>query len=246
MLIIQTAHQSSAKSAYLSRRERQVLLLRHFYRYRLKISEKSGAARRAAARAQPSEHFSLVAHAYLPQLYSRLEYSCQVFNQLTEVNSALCREMKYYLAGVERILHVNELHFQIVLFYLLSAYIKRLLFQTPVFFYNRVIMLVRFLFDSAQRFGELAVIHCFSAYDYSAEFNSPHCFDNYSVAYREFFLSGCKVVHLTRFFKSNAYHVRHFTYTSKIDSAAPSNKSLLFTPELISFRRAFSISISII
>ena len=60
-----------------------------------------------------------VPDAYLTKLDPGLKYRCQILYQLTEINPSICGKIKQNLVIIEGILHIDQLHFQIGLAYLL-------------------------------------------------------------------------------------------------------------------------------
>ena len=115
LLIFEAAHQAVADSGNLGRVKGQVLLLGHFDGHRLEIHQELTAADGAAAGAEPAEHFRLVPNADLAQLDSRLEHAGQALDQKAEIHASVSGKVKGDLGAVKRILHVHQLHIQLLL-----------------------------------------------------------------------------------------------------------------------------------
>ena len=113
-LIPQAAHKPAAGARDLGRVERERLSLGHLGADGVEIGQKLAAAERAAADADAAEHLGLVAHADLPELDAAAEHSCEILDQLTEVNAAVAGEVEGYLVAFKAALYVYQLHVQLV------------------------------------------------------------------------------------------------------------------------------------
>ena len=77
------------------------------------------AAQRPSTDTDSAYDLGFVPDAYLTKLDPGLKYRRQILYQLTEINPSICGKIKQNLVIIEGILHVDQLHFQIVLAYLL-------------------------------------------------------------------------------------------------------------------------------
>ena len=115
LLIFQAAHEPAAGAGDLGGIEGEILGLGHLDGHGVEVAEEGGAAVGSAADAQASQHFRLVPDAHLTQLNPGAEDAGQVLDQGPEVHPALSGEEEEDLAAVKAVLHLNELHLQLVL-----------------------------------------------------------------------------------------------------------------------------------
>ena len=101
LLMSQTTHQSATHTGNLPRIQRQILLFCHLDGNWSKLRQMCITAKPSATDANAAENLCLIPHTYLTQLNTCLEYRCQIFDQLTEIHSAIRREIKQYLAVIK-------------------------------------------------------------------------------------------------------------------------------------------------
>ena len=92
----------------------------------MEIIEIRAAAQLAAAAAQTADHLRLIAHADLAQLNAGTEHARKVLNQLAEVHTTVCGEVKQQLVHIKGAFRGDKVHFQTAVLDLLLADNKRL------------------------------------------------------------------------------------------------------------------------
>ena len=115
-LVAQAAHQAAADATNLGRVERQVLLLCHADRNRLKLSAKARAAELLAALGIAAHQAGLVAHADLAHVDANVQRRGQVLDELTEIDALLGRKVEHSLLAAKQVLDADRLHLEVELF----------------------------------------------------------------------------------------------------------------------------------
>ena len=118
------------------------MLLGHLDRDRLELAQKAVAAERPPADSQTPKHLGLIPHADLPQLDPGAEDRGQVLDQLPEVDPPVGGEIEKDFVVVEGVLHVHQLHVELVLLDFLQRDLGRLLFVLAVLLNPLEILLV--------------------------------------------------------------------------------------------------------
>ena len=85
-------------------------------------------AQRPAAYSHASHDLCLIPDSYLTQLDSGLEDCRKIFHQISEVDPSVGCEIEQNLVVVKGILHIDELHLQIMFFNLFQTDLKGLFF----------------------------------------------------------------------------------------------------------------------
>jgi hypothetical protein len=129
LLILEAAHQPTAKARDLRRIQRQVLLLGHADRDRVIVTREQRAAQTATAWAQSPDHASLFPSTYLSKFYAFLECLGQIDDQRPEVHPLFGEEVKGDLLTAEADLGSHQFHVKAVCFYEFPAGVGRFLAQ---------------------------------------------------------------------------------------------------------------------
>ena len=173
LLVFEAAHQAVAQAGNLRRVERKILLLRHLDGDRREIAQKRPAADRPPARADSAEHLRLVAHADLAQLNAGLENTRQTLDQHAEIHAAVGGEIENDFGSVERIFHVHQLHFQLVLGNAVDGDVKRLFFRLLVSLLHGQILLGGDAENRLERQNQALIRHIHHAAHAFAQLHAP-------------------------------------------------------------------------
>ena len=114
-LVAQAAHQAAADATNLGRVERQVLLLCHADRNRLKLSAKARAAELLAALGIAAHQAGLVAHADLAHVDANVQRRGQVLDELAKIDALLGRKVEHGLLAAKQVLDAHRLHLEVEL-----------------------------------------------------------------------------------------------------------------------------------
>ena len=110
VLIGEAAEEPAADARDLGGVQHHFLFLGHADRDRFEVPEERGAAKLAAARAEPADHARDVAHADLAHLDPALELEGKVLHQFPEIDAVLGKEEEGDARRVEGIFDPDELH----------------------------------------------------------------------------------------------------------------------------------------
>lgn len=209
LLVHQAAHQPPAGAADLGRVQGEALLLGHFDGNGLEVLQKTAAAKRLAANAQAAQHARLVAHADLAQLDAGAEGARQIFYQVPEIDAAVGREVKQDLGAVQRVLHVHQLHIQLMLGDALFAHGEGVLFVVAVFLHPAHVHGVSQARHGLQRLDDAGIRHFVHAFRHLAALRAAGCFHDDVVALAQLQRAGAEIIQFARLFKTDADHFGH-------------------------------------
>ena len=201
MFISQTAHQASARPTDLGGVQAQPLLLRHLDGHGLEVFQKPAAAERLTAKPQAAQHLALIAHADLAQLDAGVELRCQILDQLAEIDPVVSGEIKHQLAAVQRVLGIDQLHFQVMGGNALLTDMVRLLHIGAVLAHTAHVHGIRHADDRLDLAGEAR--HLMRGADDLAAFGAAGRCDDHKVALLDLELARVKIVRPAIFFKFN-------------------------------------------
>src|SRR5579885_2093733 len=112
VLIPEAAFQAAAHAGEARRIEGEALLARHLDRYRVEVAQPRRAAKLAAAGPDSAGDLGLVAGADLLHLDPHAQGIGEVADEFAEIHPAFGDEVEYYLAAVEGVFGVYQLHRQ--------------------------------------------------------------------------------------------------------------------------------------
>ena len=204
MLILETAHQTAAHTGNLRRIERQVLILCHIDGDRMEIIEIRAAAQLAAAAAQTADHLCLIAHADLAQLNTGAEHARKVLNQLAEVHTTVCGEVKQQLVHVKGAFRGDKVHFQTAVLDLLLADDKRLVGTLFVALERFHIGLGCHTDHALERLHDLLIGHIGVALHAVAVFHAAGRLDDHTRTGCDFQTLRVEIIHFSVRFETNS------------------------------------------
>ena len=208
MFISQTAHQASARPTDLGGVQAQPLLLRHLDGHGLEVFQKPAAAERLTAKPQAAQHLALIAHADLAQLDAGVELGRQILDQLAEVHAVVGCEVEHQLAAVQRVLGIDQLHFQVMGGNALLTDMVRLLHIGAVLAHTAHVHGIRHADDRLDLAGEAR--HLMRGADDLAAFGAAGRRDDDKVALLDLELARVKIIRPAILFKFNGYYFHWF------------------------------------
>ena len=204
VLIFQAAHQTAAHTGDLRRIERQVLILRHVDGNRMEILEVRTAAQFTAAAAQTANHLRLIAHADLAQLNAGAEHACEVLDQLAEVHTAVCGEVKQQFVHVKGAFRGDKVHFQTAILDLLLADDKRLIGALFIALERFHVGFGCHTNHALERLHDLLIGHIGVALHTVAVFNTAGRLNNYTRAGCNFQTLRVEIIHFSVRFETDS------------------------------------------
>ena len=203
LLVGQAAHQAAAGAGDLGRVQAQALLLGHLDGDRLEVLQKAAAAEHLPADADAAQHFALVPHTDLAQFNAGVEHPGQVLHQLAEVNAAVGDEVEQDLAPVQGVLHVHQLHFQLVACNALLTDLEGALFVLPVLAHPAHIHRVGHAGNAFQLLHHRAVGHLPHALHHLGALGAAGGLHDNVVAGFDVHTGGVKIIGLAALFKAD-------------------------------------------
>ena len=209
LFVLQTAHQPAAKARNLGRAERKILLLCHLDGNGAEIVQKRLTADGTTARTEAAQHLCLVTHTDLAKLDACFQRVCKVLDQLAEVHPLVCGEVEHDLAAIERVLHVHELHVQLVILDLLQANGERFALFGGILGTKPLVLVGGKADDRLERRDQLAFLHLFYGAGNLTEFQPTCRFHDDAVAILQQKLQRIEIIDSSARFKFYSYYFNH-------------------------------------
>ena len=216
----QTAHQAATDPRDLAGVQRQILIFRHSNGNGLKFIENAVAAEHPTAGGDTAHHFGFIPDADLAQFNTGTENANQVFDQLTEVHTAIGGKTENDFPAVKGVFHINELHIQIIVPDFFQTDLKGLFLFDFIFFIGFFIGFRGLADDIFQRLDHFLVTDLPGCDDNGAVFHSPGRFHNHMVVEFQIQSAGAEIIDFSGLFKSYtnySFHavLRFFLYTGE-------------------------------
>ena len=141
------------------------------------------SAKRSSADADTSKQFCLIPHTDLTKLDTCIKYGCQIFYQITEIDSAVRREIKQDFVVIKRIFCIDQLHIQLMFADLLGTDTHSILFLCQIAFYSCIVIRCCDTHNGFQRLNYFVIRNLlWIGYD-AAVFDSSCCLKNEEETY---------------------------------------------------------------
>ena len=196
------------------------------------------AAKRSSADADTSKQFCLIPHTDLTKLDTCLKYGCQIFYQITEIDSAVRREIKQDFVVIESIFRIDQLHIQLMFADLLGTDTHSILFLCQIAFYSCIVIRCCDTHNGFQRLNYFVIRNLlWIGYD-AAVFDSSCCLNDHMVSLfdRQFFR--IKVINLPGRAKTDTNNFYHYT---KFSFIRRNSSSMVRSKLTFAFRRVFAV-----
>ena len=154
-------------------------------------------AKLSAADADSPKNLSLISYSDLAKFDSCLKDSCQVLDQLTEINSSICRKIKQHFVIVKCILRINQFHFQTMFADFFLADFKCIFFFQAVLFLPVLICLCGNAKDFFQRMDHLILTHFFRSEYNSSELHTAGSLYDHMITDLHFVVFRIKIINLS-------------------------------------------------
>ena len=159
LFILQTAHQPSAHTGNLGGIQRKILFFCHFYGNRNEFRQIRMAAQSSSTDTHSSQNLCLISDTDLPQFNPRLKHCCQIFYQVTEINTSVRSKIKQYFIIIKGVFHIDQLHLQFMCPDLLQTNLVSFLLSFFITLRFRIIFRCSHTNNILQRLNNFLLVH---------------------------------------------------------------------------------------
>src|SRR5699024_2731794 len=166
-------------------------------------------AQRPSADSHSAEDLCLITHTNLAQFDTRLKHSRQILDQLTKIDSSVCRKIKEHLVVVKGILRIDQLHLQLMGTDFFLADFKGFLFFSAVCLFLGVILRRRQANHLSQRLDHLFILDLLRSENDIAILHASGCFHDDMIADTNIKILRRKIIyfsHITEPYSDNFCH----------------------------------------